>query len=51
MLKKVPQINIVKVDFSKITLAFLTSILVENHQTSKVSDLIEFRAETFEVNV
>jgi hypothetical protein len=48
LLKEVPQVKLVKVDVSTMTLEFLSSFLVDNYKTSKISDLIEFRVERME---
>ena len=44
-MKEVPQVNFVKVDVPTITLEDFAFVIVENHQTSKITDLLEFRVD------
>ena len=46
-MKEVPQVKLAKVYLKTVTLEEFTSVIVENHQTSKISHMIEFRTETF----
>ena len=48
LMKEVPQVKFVKVDVPTITLEDFASVIVENHQTSKITDLLEFRVDKIE---
>ena len=45
LMKEVPQVKLAKVFLKTITLEEFTAILVDNHQTSKITDLLEFRVD------
>ena len=47
LLKEVPHVKIVRINLPELTLATLTSMLVENFQRENVSDLLEFKVDTF----
>ena len=47
LFKEVPSVKIVRFDIPELTLATFTSILVENFTKENVSDLLEFRVDTF----
>ena len=49
LLKEVPHVKIVRLDLPELTLATLTTMLVENFQRENVSELLEFRIDTFTV--
>ena len=47
LLKEVSSVKIVRFDIPELTLATFASILVENFTKENVSDLLEFRVDTF----
>ena len=46
-IEDIPNVEIVRLDLPEFTLATLTAILVENFTRNNISELLEFRVDTF----